>query len=395
MPSISVGTRIAHVATDDFFVRFLLHDQLVSLSTAGFDVTVISSLEAGAPLSGNRVFRQTCIPMTRRISPFRDIVSLYRLYTVFRTERFRIVHTHTPKANLVGQIAARLASVPVRVSTVHGLYFAGRSRGVWHIFYRLIEKISARYAQRVFLINPEDVELAERYKICDSRKIRLLNYGIGVNLDRFDRSKVAADTTRMKQEELGIKNGSPVVGFVGRLVAEKGLRELFAAIRIVARLISEVQLLCVGPVDAQKGDAITPQVAAEYGIYERCIFAGMRTDLPELYTLMNVVILPSHREGFGLVLAEAAAMGIPVIATNISGCRHAVEEGRNGLLVSVGDVKGLAEAIVTILKDPLKSRRMGSEGQVLARERFDQQLAFRRIQQEYMELISQETLEQQ
>jgi glycosyltransferase involved in cell wall biosynthesis len=177
-----------------------------------------------------------------------------------------------------------------------------------------------------------------------------------------------------------------------RLVAEKGILELFAAARIVARVVPTVRFLIIGPVDAEKLDSLTPEMAREYGVGEVCVFSGLRNDMPELYALMNVFTLPSHREGFPRSAMEASAMGVPCVVTDVRGCREAVEHGRNGLLVPLGDVEALAKAILDLLDDHEKAREMGAEGRQMALDRFDEQRVFALVKAEYARLLREKGL---
>ena len=174
---------------------------------------------------------------------------------------------------------------------------------------------------------------------------------------------------RLVRASLGIADDAPVVGFVGRLVAEKGLRELLEAARLVRERVPAVVLLLVGGSDEEKAGSLTPDAAREAGVAEACVFTGVRHDMPELYRAMDLFALPSHREGFPRAPMEAAAMGLPCVLTDVRGCRQVVTHGRNGLLVPVGDPACLAEALVLLLTAPALARRMGDEGRRRARRR--------------------------
>jgi glycosyltransferase involved in cell wall biosynthesis len=145
--------------------------------------------------------------------------------------------------------------------------------------------------------------------------------------------------------------------------------------------------MIVGDVDHEKPDALTPDIARSYEVADACVFAGVRRDMPELYALMDVFVLPSHREGFPRSVMEASAMGVPCVVTDIRGCREAVEHGRNGLLVPLGDVPALAEAIVRLITSPNEARRMSEEGRRIALERFDERRVFERIKEHYQRLL--------
>jgi glycosyltransferase involved in cell wall biosynthesis len=161
--------------------------------------------------------------------------------------------------------------------------------------------------------------------------------------------------------------------------------ELLEAVRILSGDFPDVRLLVVGPEEA-KTDAVSPQAAAERGVADRTVFAGMRLDLPELYAAMDVFALPSYREGFPRTVMEASSMGLPVVASDIRGCREAVADGRTGILVPAGDAKRLAEGIGRILADPALARAMGEAGRRKAQYEFDERLVFRTVRETYRSL---------
>jgi glycosyltransferase involved in cell wall biosynthesis len=154
-----------------------------------------------------------------------------------------------------------------------------------------------------------------------------------------------------------------------------------------------VHFLFVGSIDPSKPDAIRPETAEEYGIADVCHFLGSRRDLPELYALMDVFVLASHREGFPRTPMEASAMRVPCVLTDIRGCREAVEDGHNGFLVPLGDVQALADRIVELLKDGEQRRKMGEEGRRIALERFDERIVFEKVKAEYARLLQEKGLD--
>lgn len=388
---MNTAQKVAHITTVDLSLRYLLLHQLCALKEAGYDVTGISAPGENVSVIEAQGIRHLSVPLTRRITSFTDLVALWRLYCLLKQEQFVIVHTHTPKANLLGQIAAYLARVPIRVYTAHGFYFHANMHPLERQFYITLEKIAARCADLVFLINSADVDTAIKEKICPLEKIRRLD-GIGIDLQHYDPARLSSQDIARKRREIGLADGARVVGFVGRLVREKGLLELFAAARIVRERVPDVRFLFVGPVDTHKPDALTPDIAREYGIADICHFLGMRQDMPELYALMDVFVLPSHREGFPRSPMEASAMKVPCIVTDIRGCREAIEHGRNGLLVPLGDVQALADAIVELLTNREKAQRMGEEGRRIALERFDERLVFEKVKAEYARLLREKGL---
>lgn len=382
--------KVAHITTIDRSLRYLLLNQLRSIQESGYEVVGISSPGADVPTLESAGIRHIPVSMTRNFTPLADLFSLGHLYRIMHREHLAIVHAHTPKAGLVGQLAARMAGVPIVVRTLHGFYFHDHMPPAWRRFYITVEKIAARCSDVILSQNSEDIEIAIGEGICPPHKIRHLGNGIDVRL--FDPARLSSQEIARKRTEVGLPVSAPVVGFVGRLVEEKGLLELFAAASIVQEQMPDVRFLFVGRTDTHKPDALTPDSAQAFGIADICHFLGMRQDMPELYALMNVFVLPSHREGFPRAPMEASAMKVPCVVTDIRGCREAVEHGRTGLLVPLGGVQALANAIIELLTDCEKARRMGQEGRRMALERFDEQLVFEKVKAEYVRLLREKGL---
>lgn len=385
---MTTALRIAHVTTVDFSLRSLLLNQLISLQATGYDVTGISAPGTEVAALESAGIHHISVPMTRNISPLADLASLWHLYRVIRRERFTIVHTHTPKAGLLGQLAARLAGVPVIVNTVHGYYFHEHMHPIVRRFYINLEKVAARCSDLILSQNFEDLETALKEGVCRSEKIKLL--GNGIDLTQFNPELISAEEQLECRRKLGIAAGVPVVGFVGRLAARrKGFLDFLAAAKNIAEQQPDVRFLIVGGEDPGKHDAVDPSAATGFGITDRCLFLGWRSnaEMPALYKIMNVLVLPSLFEGVPRVVMEASAMGTPCVVTDVKGNREAVAHHRNGLLVPLGDVRALTAAVLRILRERDTAQRMGSEAHRMAAERFNEQLVFQKVNAEYGRLL--------
>lgn len=382
--------QIAHITTIDLSLSHLLLNQLRSIQAAGYEVTGISTPGPYVSAITRAGIRHIPVTMTRNLTPTTDLASLARLVRIIQSERFTIVHTHNPKPGLLGQLAARMAGVPIVVNTVHGFYFHDGMKPGWRKFYIMMEKIAARCSDIIFSQNSEDIQTALREGICTADKIKFL--GNGIDLQRFDRRCIKPEALDALRTQFNLRADRPVVGFVGRLVAEKGIVELMQAARQVLDVMPGVQFLIIGPIDTDKADALTPAIAQEYGVAEAVHFTGMQTEMPELYALMDLFVLPSHREGFPRAPMEASAMGVPCIVTDIRGCREAVEHEQNGLLVPLGEVPALAQAIIDLLANSQRAVEMGRNGRRIAGERFDEQYVFARVKAEYARLLTEKGL---
>ena len=377
--------RVAHVTTVDLSLRYLLLNQLQRIRDEGYDVVAISADGPDVAAVEAHGIPHFAVPMTRRFTPLADLRALIALAVLMRREKFDVVHTHTPKAGLLGQLAARISGVPVVVNTLHGFYFHEGTKPLPRRFYVWMERIAAQCSDSILSQNREDITTAIEERIAPRELLKWL--GNGIDIGRFDRRRLSDERLGALRDELGLRRGAPVIGFVGRLVKEKGILDLLEATALVARTIPDVQVLIVGPYDEEKPDAIRPEVAERYGLTDRCRFLGMRHDMPELYALMDVLVLPSYREGFPRAPMEASAMGVPTVVSDIRGCREAVEQGVNGLLFPVGNVNALAQALTELLTDDERRRKMGVSGRAIAEERFDEQKVFERVLMEYERLL--------
>ena len=383
--------KVAHVTSIDRSLRYLLFNQLKSIKEAGYEVAGISSHGSEVLKIEASGIRHISAPLTRNMTPLADLRALWRLYRIMRREHFTIVHVHTPKAELLGALAARLARVPIIVDTFRGIYYREDMHSFWRWFFLRMAQIAAACADVVLSQSYEAMQIAIEEGICPPEKIKYL--GNGIDVVRFDRDCISQEVIDERRTEFGILETALVIGFVGRLVEEKGVLNLLRAIPDVLEVFPETRILLIGRKDLDKPDAVRPEIARDYGVQEACIFTGMRQDMPELYALMDVFVLPSHRESFPRSPMEASAMKVPCVVTNIPGCRETVEQGRNGVLVPLGDVEALKTAIMDILSDPEKARSMGEAGRAMALERFEERKVFKRVKDEYARLLREKGFE--
>lgn len=359
--------RLAHITTVDLSLRFLLRNQLQAFRGAGFEVLGVSA--PGPWISELRQdgVEHVAVPsLERRWAPLADLRAFAALVGLLRRLRPTIVHTHTPKAGVLGRIAARLAGVPIVVNTVHGMYGIDGSP-VRQRFFLLLERIAARCSDFEFCQNREDLDVLRRLGIVGPERSAYL--GNGVNLNRFDPARVDG---RQARARLGIPPGAVVVGTVGRLVWEKGYREFFAMAEALKRDDPGVVVIAIGPQEMGKRDAVPSEILEDLTRRGVVRFLGMQTEMPELYAVMDVFVLPSYREGFSRSAIEAAAMARPLVLTDVRGCREVVDEGRNGFLVPPRSVDVLLDRVRRLVRDPALRERFGRESRRRALTEFDE-----------------------
>jgi glycosyltransferase involved in cell wall biosynthesis len=365
--------RLVHLTTTDISLELLLGPQLEAFAAAGYEVLGVSA--PGPFVEALRARGIRHVPLahaTRAVAPHRDLAALGELWRLFRRLRPEVVHTHNPKPGVYGRLAARAAGVPVVVNTVHGLYATPEDRWARRAAVYTLERLAATCSDAELVQNPEDLATLRRVLRVPAAKLVLL--GNGVDLDRFGRrahpERWAARRARVRAG-WGLDDRAVVVGAVGRLVLEKGYAELFAAWDQIRAAHPDAVLVVAGPVDADKADAVPADLLARAEAAGVRLL-GLRDDVEDLYCAMDLYVLASHREGFPRSAMEAAASGLPIVATDIRGCRQVVDDGVTGLLVPVRDAAALAAAVGRLVADGDLRRRMGDAAAARAEAEFDQ-----------------------
>ncbi|MGH2404325.1 MAG: glycosyltransferase family 4 protein, partial [bacterium] len=374
--------RLAHVTTIDLSLRFLLRDQLRAFREHGFETIGISAPGPWvADLAHDGVAHVAVPGLQRRWNPAADVRALIGLVRALRRLRPVIVHTHTPKARVLGGIAARLARVPIVVNTFHGLYGMDGSP-LRRSLFAFIERVAARCSHFKFSQSREDLAALRRLGIVTSEASAYL--GNGVDLQMFDPNRVDRDAARAR---LSIAPDAMVVGTVGRLVWEKGYAEFFQMAEALKRSDPGVEVLTIGPQEPGKEDGVPARIIEDLRHRGVVRFLGMRVDMPELYAAMDVFVLPSYREGFPRSAVEAAAMGRPIVATDIRGCREVVEDGRNGFLIPPRNAGRLLEGVRRLVADPDLRARFGRESRRRALAEFDERRVIASTLEVYQRLL--------
>jgi glycosyltransferase involved in cell wall biosynthesis/ribosomal protein S18 acetylase RimI-like enzyme len=371
--------KIAHLTTVDVSLRFLILPQLEAASRFGESIGISRPGEYVAELETRGIRHVPLRSSTRQTDLKADFRAMVELWSILREERPDILHTHNPKPGVYGRILGRVAGVPIVVNTVHGLYATSESPVPRRAIVYMLEGIASRFSDLELVQNPEDLELLAAKRIVAPSKLRLL--GNGVDLERFSPEGARTGREAMRAE-LGLGDKDVAVGMVGRLVAEKGVGEFVEAARLVR---TNATFFVIGPNDPDKGDAVGQQLL-DAGRNAGVQFLGMRRDIDALYGALDVFVLPSYREGFPRAAMEAAASGLPLVLTDIRGCRQVVEDGSNGFLVPVRDPAAIAEAIQLLSEDPELRDRMGDASARKARVEFDEKKVVEIVMTAYREL---------
>lgn len=375
--------RLIHVTTVPQTLWSLFPGQIRFMQQHGFEVIAISSpgplLQEVAKRDRITVYG---VPMIRGISPFADLVALARLFRLFRRLRPVIVHGHTPKGAFLSMLAATFARVPVRFYSVHGLMIEILPGWMRHLL-QAVEWLTCCCAHQVLSVSFSVAQVITQEKLCSPDKIKVLCKGCynGVDSSRFSRDTVPAAAVAEFRERTRLPAGVPVIGFVGRIVKDKGVHELIAAWNLLKQEFPALHLLMVGPFETR--DAVAPEIAEQIRTDPRIHHVDWVSEVAPAYLLMDILVLPTYREGLPYVPLEAAAMELPVIATRITGCVDAVVDGTTGLLVPPRDVPALTHAIRTLLQDPELRKKMGQAGRERILRDFRPEDIWRALHQEY------------
>lgn len=333
------------------------------------------------------------VPLKRKAFSWSYPSAVYQLWKLMRSREYDIVHTHTPIASYLGRIAARLAGVPITIYHLRGSFWDSGSR-LARLGFTALERLIGTLTDQFFTLNARDAEDLVRFRIAAPERVLNLGCGsCGVNLEIFNRSRILEAELEEIREQLGLKVTDFVVGFIGRLVRSKGVLDLLDAFQLAAEELPDLKLLLVGGLLDSERDRSLENLSGlleERRMAERVIRTGFRKDVPRMLALMDVLVLPSYREGFGMVQAEAGAMSVPVISTRTRGSLEAVQEGVNGLLIERGDPREMADKIFLLRRDPGLREQMGREGRRIAEEQFSEEIIYGKIIAVYQQLLGEQ-----
>jgi glycosyltransferase involved in cell wall biosynthesis len=351
---------VVHVTTAPMALLAFFAGQLQYMRERGFRVVAVTSpgehLEKVVAREGIEVHT---VEMPRRVTPLGDLVALVRLCKLLRRLRPQVVHSHTPKAGMLGMLAAWLTGVPVRVYSCHGLPHV-TATGVRRRLLVASEALACRLSQVTVCVGASVRRTLLEGGIAPDDKLTVFGNGGANGIDaegRFNPGRLPAGAAEAARAAHGVPADAPLVLFVGRLVRDKGVVELQGAWARVRERFPTAHLLVVGPPEEQ--DPVPAGVLAALRADERVHFAGFVDDMAAVYAAADVVALPTYREGLPYVPLEAAAMAKPVVCSDVPGCTDAVRDGATGTLVPVRDVAALAEAVGRYLADPGLRERHG------------------------------------
>jgi glycosyltransferase involved in cell wall biosynthesis len=379
--------KLLHITTVPDSLYFFT-GQVGYMKAQGFEVEALSSPgELLAKFAQEENLTVHAVDMPRRITPLQDLRALFHLWRTLRQIHPQIVDAHTPKGGLLGIVGAWLARVPVRIYHIHGLPLM-TAQGYKRLLLWWSEKISCWLAHQVLCVSNSVREVVVCEGLCPAEKVKVLLKGSINGVDaiaRFNPDRISEAERQEIRRQYGIPSEATVIGFVGRIVRDKGIAELVAAWKSLSEEFPELHLLVVGEFEPQ--DPVS--AAVEYSLKNdsRIHLTGLAWNMPQLYAAMNVLVLPTYREGFPVVPLEAAAMQLPIVATHIPGCIDAVQDGVTGTLVPPRDAETLAAVIRTYLKNSELRNQHGQAARDLVLQDFLPEAIWEAMYQEYVRLL--------
>lgn len=378
--------KILNVANTIFALPYFFGDQLSYFTKKGYEIHLICStcgkLKSFAEHHG---CSSQEIYISRKFTVFDDLKSLVKIYKYIRNNHFDIVSGHTPKAGLLTMCAAMAAGVKKRIFFRHGLVYE-TSSGIKGKILLWSERIASLCATKVVCISPYLIERSLKDHLTHPNKMVLLHKGscTGIDADyKFNPQSYSSEEIHTLREALHIPDDSFVIGFVGRLVVDKGIVELTEAFLNLYQSNSKLRLLLVGPFEER--DAVPPETINIIKTHPAIIHVGIvESGIPLYYSLMNVFVLPTHREGLGVALLEAQAMSVPALTTSHTGSRDAIIPGQTGDYIELSS-NSIALGISAYLDNAELAKKHGSNGRRFILETFPEKMIWKEIENLYKE----------
>ncbi|CAC9976406.1 glycosyltransferase family 4 protein [Flavobacterium panici] len=378
--------KLIRITTVPLSLKTLLKGQSRFMSSY-YEVIGISS--AGKELSDVNLdegIRVLSVEMTRKISPAKDLKSLYKLYSILKKEKPFIVHSHTPKAGIISMLAAKFAGVPFRLHTVAGLPLM-EATGNKRKLLNLVEKLTYRFATNVYPNSKGLYDFIVENKFVDKTKLKVLGNGSsnGINTNYFDANLISSEQKTLLAKHLNIIPTDFVFIFVGRLVSDKGINELVKSFNELSKDYSNAKLILVGSFEEELDplDVNTLQIINENS---RILSVGFQQDVRSYFAISDCLVFPSYREGFPNVVMQAGAMGLPSIVSDINGCNEIIEDGINGIIVPVKNAQSIYDSMKRMISDSELKNSLKEKSREMIVSRYDQKVIWDAILDEYKKL---------
>ncbi len=365
--------KLCIISTIPTTIKVFFGDQLRFLQDNGFEITVITSSGGSSQDFGGALpdgVKLETVNMGRTIKPLEDLKVFFQILKIIKQGKFDIVQYVTPKVAPLGSVASWWAKVPVRLYLMWGLYYITLS-GIKKFIFKTIEKIVCKFSTAIAPDSKGNVKLAIEEGLCKADKIGVVGHGSanGVDTERFDPVRLYEDGRRIRKE-LNIPDEAKVFGCIAAIVGDKGVNELVEAFNEISKKYPDTYLLYIG--QTTEKDPVKQSTLETMKNHSRIIHLGWQTEPEKYLTAMDIFVLPTYREGFGVVNIEASAMALPVISTDVPGPQESIVNDETGILVPAKQVGPLKEAMKDLLGRPSYAKKLGKAGRKRVQELYEQ-----------------------
>ena len=384
-----MNKKLIRITTVPMSFKYLLKGQMNFMSKNGFNVTMISS--DGQELNDvieNEKCGHIIIPLTRKITILKDLKATYNLYKLIRKEKPDIVHTHTPKAGIIGMLASYFARVPIRLHTVAGLPLM-EATGFKRIILNFVEKLTYKCSARVYPNSYGLKKIILKHRFTSENKLKVIGNGSsnGIDTSYFDPELFSIEENAVLKTNLGIKKTDFVFIFVGRIVSDKGINELVEAFDKISLVEENIKLLLVGPFEDEL-DPLQKKAKLLINNNDKIILVGYQNDVRPYFSISNCLVFPSYREGFPNVVMQAGAMKLPSIVSDINGCNEIIENNINGLVIKLKCVDAIYDAMIKITSDKSLFNKLRLNSRDSIKMKYEREVYWSLLLKEYKSLMN-------
>lgn len=380
--------KLIRITTAPLSLKYLLSNQMRYMREHGFDVLMVSSDGKEWPdLLKNEGCRNRIIPMTRQITPLKDLVSLYRLYKLFRKEKPDIVHSHTPKAGLLAMLAAKMAGVKIRIHTIAGLRFM-TATGFKRRVLVFMEKLTAKAAQHVWPNSFSLLEYVRKNKLVRESKLQVMGFGSsnGIDLERFSPQTIHPAKLEEIKKQVNYDDRYTYLLNMGRIVKDKGIDEVLRAFSIVYAGNDRLRLIVLGAFEDEL-DPISDEARNILLTHPGIVHIDWSDHVEYFMYIARLLIHASYREGFPNTLLQAGAMNCPIICSAIEGSVDIVSHKETGLLFQPRNSEDLLEQLQYALASADEMKGYAARLRKKVEEKFSQPYLYECIRRKYIELL--------
>jgi len=384
-----MNKKLIRITTVPMSFKYLLKGQMNFMSKNGFNVTMISS--DGQELNDvieNEKCGHIIISLTRKITILKDLKATYNLHKLIRKEKPDIVHTHTPKAGIIGMLASYFARVPIRLHTVAGLPLM-EATGFKRIILNFVEKVTYKCSTKVYPNSYGLKKIILKHRFTSENKLKVIGNGSsnGIDTSYFDPELFSIEENAVLKTNLGIKKTDFVFIFVGRIVSDKGINELVEAFDKISLVEENIKLLLVGPFEDEL-DPLQKKTKLLINNNDKIILVGYQNDVRPYFSISNCLVFPSYREGFPNVVMQAGAMKLPSIVSDINGCNEIIENNINGLVIKLKCVDAIYDAMIKITSDKSLFNKLRLNSRDSIKMKYEREVYWSLLLKEYKSLIN-------